>query len=504
MKSRSARNRIVSILAVLLSALATGRAAPTYRHARMGNIDIVTSASDADTAKLLYEMRSIRALLQEVIGAVAAPDPSMHVLIFPNAREVNRLFPTEESGFIVSNVVSAHTVTDSGGTLMMVEDPAHEDYVRQTLLVGYALSLVHIMAPRVPSWLGGQLVIWAGCGEYHDGMMEFGHLPAYQYVRRGTYRLYPLKDVLGGRTFKDGTEAMTADEERWELWSYWLTENPERNRPALHRLFAAIRRDEPMDAAAVSRAFGVPLKQMRDDLESYSKSFQTPLLKCPPADRERIAHLTFTPATDLELKRAFVQMSYAIPGQSQSLYASLSREAEAHPDDPANFEALAQLAELQKQQDLALQNWTKARSAGSTDSYAYLLALNGALDGFTDSLSLDAQISARQAEQYRDWVDRCLAGNPGLYFGYYWLGWIECLAPDPQRERLDRIASHDMLPFFPGLYLPMAIARFRAGQEQEAERLINEYLDTRNGHPSNAGVARQLLGMMQAAAKAKS
>ena len=467
---------------LLLLALAAGLSgrleAAKFNHATLGPIEIYTSDGSENTKRLLCELLEVRRQIQELVAPVPLPNPRMQIVIFSRFKEYQDFLPEKNVLQSGRTTVAGFTASEYGLTVATVmENEFGYDFGRDTLVHYYASYLLQSAVPDAPLWVrAGLPEFFASTSCRGNKLYIGGDFMNHRNGMKEAKKLMPLERLMDDAQMAQYYGVAKHDNdfyhESWGLWQQWLANPDPYRRPQVNRLFAAIRAGREGDFATVVESFGEPaaLIEAAHRAPKTARGF-APLMSNPDAE-SLVRGLVFTPATDLD--RRFAQAMLVSNGSKGpgALGYELYRLAEANPASARPAEALAVLAMGEKDFANAAVRWERARELGTDNLFAYLLPAREALGARTLYLSLQPQLTEALCAEWRGYLDRCVALDPGCADAHYYRTLLEAFAEKPDAAAVDGADRSQTLAVRPMGYLYLAIARWRLGQTEEAHRIL--------------------------------
>lgn len=502
--------RVLAGIAIAVLALHAPRvgAATTYLRGSLGNIDVLTGDSPENTKQLLCEIVEVRRQLQSLVGDIRLPEPRMQVVIFKTMREYRDFAPSTLGIGLATDFEAAGSFTadENGLTLTVVRSGDYEP-MRQIVLTGYARYLLQYTVPDAPLWIRVGLPEYFSTIRCRQNRIILGK-PARNHADnlRGV-KLLPLARLMSDAEMNAQVDNLRHDtalyHESWALWHQWLTDGRPDRREQVGRLLAAVRRGAPGDAGTLGECFRQPLAEIEGAHRNRKFFGSFPEIEANADAASLVAGLRFAPADELDRKVAMATVFGRTRKSLGTLGYDLLQLALAHPESPRPLEGLAVLALGTNDTEGSARYWVQAHEVGTNNSYAYLLAVRTKMQGRPFDLSLRGNLPEAMAEQARTELRRCLELNPGEVDAQYYRAWVEAFAHSPQRAMVEEVARSNACYLRPGIFLTMAIARWRLGDRVAARELLAEYQTLRSVRDSAKPLARQLEEAMQNAEKAE-
>lgn len=491
---------------LLLLCLAGPADAATYLRASVGNIDVLTCDSPENTKRLVCELVEIRRQFQSLVGDLPLPDPRMQIVVFRTLRDYKDFIPAGAGGSSRPNYHTAGSFTadDYGLTISVVRDETY-DKIRQVILLGYANYLLMSVAPDAPLWIQAGLPEFFSTTQCRLNKVFLGE-PARNHAAnvRGS-KLLPLATLLSNAAMRPRVDTFNHDtvlyHESWALWHQWLTDESTDRRGQIRRLFAALRRGAAGDAATLGASFGQPVAEIEAAHRNRKAFGGWPVVVANANADSLVPGLDFKPADDLDRKSALAILFGRTRQGLGTLGYDLLRLAAAQPGSARAHEAMAVLAMGENDTEGSLRHWEQARELGTSHAFAYLVAARQSMEQRPFDLSLRGNLPAETVTRVRGLLQRCLALDPGQTEALYYRAWLEAFAPEPQRALVEELARSEVRYLRPGIFLTLAIAQWRLGDQAAAHRLLADYLALPSTTTETGNIARRLETTMTASEK---
>lgn len=465
-------------LAAMFGLALSADAGPKFIHAKVGNLEILSSDSESATRKLLYELIEVREQIRTITGSAVVPDPTMLVVIFDSAKAFEAFIPSNAPKPEAEwRSTSLFWRGDSGLTLSLIKDETFESS-REIALMFYANFLLTSLVPNPPLWMKIGLPEYLSTVEYRRGKISLGRPARDHRENLKASRLLPLAKLCDDAQMSKHMDTLNHKSvlyhESWAFWHFLLSSQTPSRLEAVRNIVAEMRSGEVADGATVGRAFGLPLTTLQEQERDYFARWQQPTAQLAPAGESQLRSLVFAPATELDRKFALAVL-FGRARKGLGVFAlDLLNLARANPESARPYEALANLAVGDDQGGDAEHHWERARENGSTNPFAYLQAVRRHRTALRFNVSLRAEISEMLTERLRGLLDHCLALNPGEMEAYAWLAIVEAYAPTPRGDALDRIDLSQAHALYPAIAPQLAMARWRLGAREDAKRALRE------------------------------
>jgi hypothetical protein len=380
----------------------------------------------------------------------------------------------------------AYNTSKAGDVIALVGEKLNQKRYREGGYAAFGRYLLARTVPECPAWIYDGLSEYLCTVQHKNGMLKWGEPPFVEPGRASTKSSVSFSTMMVGRS-SEYSENMR------RLWHYWLTDAQPQTRARIRRFFEAVRLGEPSDATTVSRIFDVPIDDLQRQVAGHMKRFVDKRIEEPTASGELTRGLDLKPATDAEVQAARQILAGTIKEAPAKFYYDLIKFASDNPGSPKPFEALARRALEEQDEIKAAEHWQRARELGTLNPYAYLTLIRQEIGPRIGRLDLKPALLPELTAKMRAAVDRCIECNPGELEAYYWMAWIEAIAPNPEEARLQAINDSKARHVYPGVYLPTAAAYLRLTRKEDAKRLLEEYLKVFRGRGNNEKAAEFLL-----------
>ncbi len=463
---------VVALAVLLTSPLEAAK----FRHARLGQIEIYTSDSPADTKRLLAELLEIRRQVQELVAPVPLPDSRLQILVFSRQEDYEQFQPVKKILQTDGTTVSGFSYSNYGAVASFVREANDADFARASIRYFYAGYLLLNAVPGEPLWVQAGLPEFFATTEYRGGKFHVGADFMNHSDNIRWSKLLPLAQLTDDDAMRSMFGAARHDNvlyhESWALWHQWMTSPDPKRREQIKRLFAAIRNGAKGDLATITQAFGESAEALDAARRPPVASRWFKPVAAPSPVAAVVEALEFSPAIELDEKCAQAMVAAGTGKGPGALGYNLLRLEQAEPQSPRVAEARAVLAEGEKEMDRAAEHWATARERGSDNPYAYLQPAKVALEGRSLNLNLRSQFPEALCADWRAQLDRCVQLDPGCADAHYLRLMVEAFAPEPQAAAVDLAERSHTLEVRQIGFLYLAIARWRLGQYEEAHRTL--------------------------------
>jgi hypothetical protein len=438
-------------------------------------MEVLTSDSPASAQRLLFEILEIRRQMQIFAGETRLPDKSTQILIFKSQDDFNAFVPKFGLG---EKLLSGFFLQDDGGCIFVVVGGKDFESVREVVVIGYARYLLQSVVPRAPLWMTEGLPKFFSTTVARRDQVNMGAVARDHANNINPAKLLPLtqlmSDVEMAKLLDPRKHSTALYHESWALWHQWMTSGGLKRREQITRLLAALQRGEKGDAASVAAVFGQPLEEIEAAHRRRKVLDGWPHIVANEDAQSLAPGLKFNIASDLDIKTALAKLCGRTGKGEGSLRFEILQLGSQYQQSPRPWEALAILAAGTTDHEGSRYFWEKARDIGTTNAFAYLLPVRGAIFDRNISFSLKPELPDAFVEKMRGLLDRTLELDPGQPEARYYRSYIEAFAPVPRKEILDEIQRGGDRYLRPWMFLTLAIARWRLGDHAAAHRLLEE------------------------------
>ena len=462
-------------LVLLMSGLAeTTHAADKWLHARTDHFEMFSAASARDSAELLSSLELFRWLFLEILEQPVERNPQTLIVVFKRDRDFDDYKPII-NGKIAS--MGGVCINQSDGTFIALSAERDTEYVLRTVYHEYVHQLVGAMGMSPPPWLNEG---WAEVfevffrqrtsltvGKAHEDhvrwLSQFGVMPLHQM----------LAVTRGSPDYTERNRQGKFYASSWLFVHYCLFGQSEVPRGALRRFMLMSEKtpNAPVDDL-FEACFGCSVEEMQSRLRRYLDNgrYTTATTKAPETWSGK--DVKFAPASDFARDLALLQIRARIRRDPAAAY--LVRQLhDQRPDEPGPYELLGTISRMNNEPDMALDDWAKAVERGSGNAYIHLALVERGLGQWLKGVRLTQTIPDELAADWRTWLERALAIDPGDQRVIYWLAWLEACARNPSKENIARLEK--AVPTqrkSAELFLGLALYRWRAGDHRTAATIV--------------------------------
>lgn len=481
-------------LIVFLLALAGGSlaAAEKWLHARTPHFEMLSSAPEAESRRILAALEQFRASFLATFPFPGANEPRTTIVVFGSERQFRPYRPLYEgkpkevAGYFLpgrDEVMIAMT-TDVGGEDADPTEVIYHEYVH---------LLIHARELRLPVWLNEGLAELYSTFLVNGRNVEFGAAKDRHVATLSRSPLLPLGRLFAvSHQSPDYNESQRAGifyAQSWALTHFLVCGVDRSYAPKFNRYLELLSRTE-MSEQSFRDAFGADYRALELELRAYLDGGRY-YKRTVPAQLPDLT-ITFTAATDLQRELALANLRWRIHRAGDTAFRA-HELARLHPTAARPHELLAAVAAGDDEAAIALDHLKTAAELLSDNPQVYVELLRDGLKGHHAAAYIDTRLPEERIAWLRGLVQRALALDADNADALELGALVEALAENVFVPMVNRVQARVLTMRNPArTMLALAIIRWKVGDTQTAADIVDHILSQRRADLPVRSAANQL------------
>ena len=477
-------------LTFLLGVVATfGRAAPAaeslagvdekWRHYRSPNFELYSHGNDRESRAVLRDLELVRALFLARFKAIERSRLEVTVYLFRNVGEFRAYAPDR---LAQSDTLRGFYAPSRDRAVISLVAAADTEQARALVFHEYIHHLMRSAEMDPPLWFSEGLAELLAVIRVMDDTVEVGHPHTANLNGLRRDKLLPLellftadRQIAGAAP---GRHIGLFYAQSWALLHYWYFGDSDLSKEAVAKFVRAVGERKPpasLNLAAFFReCFGMDYAQMQRRLESYIQRGSYRFARQRAPDIAPMSSYTSSALARNEARVHLAELALRIHRSAAARVVLL--DALAKPDASARISEILGTDAMKERDDAAArEHWEQALAKGSTNAAIYrelgLLESRGWFRDFDFHFQLPPETAAR----LRTRLQRAIQNEPNQSASYEMLAWVEAFSPAPVVPNINLVQKQfPLLRDRARTLVALAVIRLRAGQVEEAKRLLND------------------------------
>jgi TonB family protein len=475
---------IFRLLRVVLGIVMVGgsvlalRAREEWLSARTAHFEMFSSASEAESRRVLLALEQFRANFLASFPLKGASEPRATIVLFDSASQFRPYRPLYHGK--PKDVLGFFLPGEDEVMIAMTSDVPEGSDAAEVIYHEYIHLLLHAHDTPVPLWLNEGLAELFSTFRVKGDKVEFGAAKDSHVIALNEWDFLPLS-----RLFNVTHNSPDYNEERrvgifyaesWAFTHYLMCGEDRTNTPKLAR-FVELLGSSTDPEIAFREAFKTDYKTMERALQEYLHGGRY-FTRVVPALLPGL-QVNFQPADPVDRDFALLNLRWRVHESGDAAFRALELLGQ-RPDAPRPHELLAAIANREGNFQLALDHWRRAAELKSTNPFVYVQLVRDALSAFKGISFLDTRLSESRTAQLRDWIGRALELDSENADAVELAALNETLAEEisiPIVNQVQKVAPKMREPS--RTLLALAIIRWRTGDPKTAANIVDLVLSLR-------------------------